>query len=89
MRLLRLLGRGLLRLLGVGLTDEPPAGNTVRLESPAEFRETVKRDRARWAELVRAIHTVAEGGTLLDERLDPLVCTRAGRALEGPIHAMF
>jgi len=35
-------------------------GNTVRLESPAEFRATVTKDRARWGELVRAIGVTIE-----------------------------
>jgi tripartite-type tricarboxylate transporter receptor subunit TctC len=35
-------------------------GNTVRLESPAEFRETVRKDRIRWAELVRSIGVTIE-----------------------------
>ena len=29
------------------------AGNTVRIESPEQFRATVKADRARWAQVVR------------------------------------
>jgi len=35
-------------------------GNTIRLETAAEFRETVRKDRVRWAELVRAIGVVIE-----------------------------
>jgi tripartite-type tricarboxylate transporter receptor subunit TctC len=35
-------------------------GNTVRLESPAQFRETVKQDRARWGSLVRSIGVTIE-----------------------------
>jgi len=35
-------------------------GNTVRLETAAEFRETVRKDRVRWAELVRAIGVIIE-----------------------------
>ena len=35
-------------------------GNAVRIESPVEFRETVKKDRARWAELVRTIGVTIE-----------------------------
>ncbi|MEO6268895.1 MAG: tripartite tricarboxylate transporter substrate binding protein [Lautropia sp.] len=35
-------------------------GNTVRLESPAEFRATVATDRARWGELVRTIGVTIE-----------------------------
>ena len=30
------------------------AGNTPRLETPEQFRATVRRDRAKWAEVVRA-----------------------------------
>ena len=30
------------------------AGNTVRLETPEQFRATVKANRAKWAEVVRA-----------------------------------
>jgi tripartite-type tricarboxylate transporter receptor subunit TctC len=29
------------------------AGNTVRIESPEQFRATVKADRARWAQVVK------------------------------------
>jgi tripartite-type tricarboxylate transporter receptor subunit TctC len=29
------------------------AGNTVRIETPQQFRETVRTDRARWAQVVR------------------------------------
>jgi tripartite-type tricarboxylate transporter receptor subunit TctC len=35
-------------------------GNAIRIESPAEFRETVKRDRVRWGELVRSIGVTIE-----------------------------
>jgi tripartite-type tricarboxylate transporter receptor subunit TctC len=35
-------------------------GNTVRIETPAEFAATVKKDRARWAELVRSIGVTVE-----------------------------
>jgi tripartite-type tricarboxylate transporter receptor subunit TctC len=31
------------------------SGNTVRVESPQQFRETVKSDRARWAGVVRQV----------------------------------
>jgi tripartite-type tricarboxylate transporter receptor subunit TctC len=31
------------------------SGNTVRIESPQQFRETVKADRARWAGVVRQV----------------------------------
>lgn len=31
------------------------AGNTVRIESPQQFRETVKADRARWTQVVRQV----------------------------------
>jgi tripartite-type tricarboxylate transporter receptor subunit TctC len=30
-------------------------GNTVRIETPEMFRETLRRDRQRWGELVRSI----------------------------------
>ncbi len=35
-------------------------GNAVRIESPEQFRETVKRDRVRWGELVRSIGVTIE-----------------------------
>lgn len=35
-------------------------GNTVRIESPAQFKATVKQDRAGWAELVRTIGVTIE-----------------------------
>jgi tripartite-type tricarboxylate transporter receptor subunit TctC len=31
------------------------AGNTVRIETPQQFRETVKADRARWTQVVRQV----------------------------------
>lgn len=31
-------------------------GNTIRIESPEQFRSTVKANRAKWAEVVRAAH---------------------------------
>ena len=35
-------------------------GNAVRIESPEEFRGTVKRDRVRWGELVRSLGITIE-----------------------------
>ncbi|MBA3478050.1 MAG: tripartite tricarboxylate transporter substrate binding protein [Lautropia sp.] len=35
-------------------------GNTVRIETPADFAATVRKDRVRWAELVRAIGVTIE-----------------------------
>jgi tripartite-type tricarboxylate transporter receptor subunit TctC len=31
------------------------AGNSVRIETPQQFRETVKADRARWTQVVRQV----------------------------------
>ena len=31
------------------------AGNTVRIETPQQFRETVKNDRAHWAKVVKQV----------------------------------
>jgi tripartite-type tricarboxylate transporter receptor subunit TctC len=36
------------------------AGNTVRLETPEQFRVTVKNNRAKWAEVVRAANISIE-----------------------------